>query len=204
MDDIIRTVGLGTLLVLICTWPRATSAQNDFQEGYVVTISNDTLYGLVKDRNTGAFGGLLQKIRFKGKGGKRKYAPREIISYTRGNTTFESFQLVSTGKPFDMDYRVSTEGDFQYLRVSEKGYLSYYLLEYEEDDSSYIDTIAYFKKWNEDRLVRVDQGIFGLKRKKLSVYFSDCPELAERIRTKKVKHPSDIVQFYNHWKAKNR
>lgn len=201
MNHIVKSVGLLPALLMIWVWPYEGQAQNDFQEGYIVTTSNDTLYGLVKDRRTGAFSGLYRKIRFKGKGGKKKYSPKEILSYTRGGTTFETFQLISTGTIFDDGYRISTRGEFQYLRVVEKGHLSYYLLEYEEEDSAYIDTIAYFKKRNEDKLVRVNQGLFGLKRKKLTTYFSDCPELAERIRTKQVKHPIDIVHFYNNWKA---
>ncbi|MFS4445951.1 hypothetical protein [Maribacter sp. 2307UL18-2] len=201
MNHILKSARLLLAILMIGVWPSESSAQNDFQEGYIVTTSNDTLYGLVKDRKTGSFSGLFRKIRFKGKRGKRKYSPKEVQSYTRGGNTFETFQLIGTGRFFDDDYRISANGEYQYLRVVEKGYLSYYLLEYEEDDSSYVDTIAYFKKNNEDRFIRVNQGLFGLKRKKLSSYFSDCPELAERIQNKKVKHPIDIVHFYNKWKA---
>lgn len=204
MNYMVKLIVLVPAWVVLWVWPNELKAQSDFQKGYVVIRENDTLYGSVRDRKTGAFSRLYDKIRFKGKSGKRKYAPKDLIAYKKGNTTYEALQVLSTGSLFDDEYRISSNGTFQFFRVVERGYLSYYLLEYEDADSGYVDTIAYFKKRDSNRLVRVNQGLFGLKRKKLGAYFSDCPLLAERIRNKEIKQPLEILHFYNSWKAEQR
>lgn len=201
MFKISKLAGFLSTLVFFFGLPFESTAQDDYQQGYVVTIANDTLYGMVRDRKSGAFSKLYKKIKFKGKKGKSKYAPKEIISYKIGAATFESMPLISAGHFFDSEYEVSPRGDFHFLKIVEKGYLSYYLLEYEDSDSGYVDSTAFFKKENDDILVRVNQGIFGLKRKKLAAFLSECPELAQRIRTKQIKDALEIVHFYNDWKS---
>ena len=201
MCKVLRLSGFFSTLIFFFGLPFESIAQDDYQEGYVVTNANDTLYGMVRDRKTGAFGKLYKKIKFKGKRGKSRYAPKEIKSYKIGDITFESMPLISAGHFFDVEYEVSPRGDFQFLKVVEKGYLSYYQLEYEDSDSGYVDNTAFFKKENGNILVRVNQGIFGLKRKKLAAFFIDCPELAERIRTKQIKDAMEIIHFYNDWKS---
>ncbi len=201
MFKVLRFALIFTTLVFFFGLPFESAAQADYQEGYVVTNANDTLYGLVRDKKTGAFGKIYKKIRIKQKRKKSRYAPKEIISYKIGDATFETMQLISTGRFFEDEYTVSSEGDFQFLKVIEKGYLCYYYMEYEDADSGYIDAVAFFKKRDGNILVRVNQGIFGLKRKKVAAFLSDCPELAQRIRMKQIKRPLEIVQFYNHWKA---
>ena len=170
MYKTLRLVGFVFTLIFLGL-PFKGVAQDDFQKGNVVTNANDTLYGLVRDRKIGAFGKLYKKIKFKGKEGKSRYAPKEIISYKIGNTTYESMQLMSTGHFFDTEYRVSSEGDFQFLKIVVKGSLSYYQLEFEDANSGYIDTTAFFKKKDNTVLIRVNQGLFGLKRKKLASFF---------------------------------
>lgn len=201
MFKVLRFAVIFTKLVFFFGLPFESVAQDDYQEGYVVTNANDTLYGYVRDRKTGAFGKLYKKIRIRQKRRKSRYAPNKIISYKIGDATFETMQLISTGRFFEEEYEVSSEGDFQFLRVIEKGYLCYYYMEYEDADSGYIDTVAFFKKRDGTVLVRVNQGIFGLKRKKVAAFLSDCPELSEKILTKQVKRPLEIVQSYNHWKT---
>lgn len=156
MYKAIRLVGFLFSLIFFLGLPFESAAQDDYQKGYVVTNAGDTIYGLVRDRKTGAFGKLYKKIKLKEKKGKSRYAPKEIISYKIGNTTFESIQLSSTGSFFDDEYTVSSNGDFRFLKVVEKGYLSYYYWEYEDADSGYIDRIPFFKKKDSDVLVRVN------------------------------------------------
>jgi hypothetical protein len=46
-------------------------------------------------------------------------------------------------------------------------------------------------------MVRVTQGVLGLKRKNLSEYFSKCSELSESIENKEIKTAEDIIiKFY--------
>ncbi len=201
MHKAFRLAGFLLPLILLA-FPLQSAAQNDAQEGYVVTLANDTLYGLLRDRKSGAFSKLYKKIKFKGKRGKSRYSPKEIKSYTLGSTTFESLQIIPSGGFLDDEYTLSAAGDFQFLKVVAKGSLNYYLMEFEDADSGYIDTIAFFKKEDGHTLVRVHQGVFGLKRKKLAQFLSDCPELAQDILKKRIKNPMEIVRFYNNWKCK--
>lgn len=189
--------------LIFCSLTFKGLAQKGFEEGYVVTRSKDTLYGKIRDRKSGAFSSLYKKIKFRGKKGKSKYSPKEIIAYKIGAFHFESLPIVHHGWFFDEQLTVSLNGDFQFLKVIAKGHLSYYLMEFEDPDSGSIDTTGFFKKSDGSTLVRVNQGIFGLKRKKLAAFFSDCPELSQKIQTKQIKTPLEIVDFYNNWKAHN-
>ncbi|MFT6371089.1 MAG: hypothetical protein ACJAWH_002174 [Maribacter sp.] len=49
-------------------------------------------------------------------------------------------------------------------------------------------------------MVRETQGIFGVKRKRLSHFFTDCLPLAAKIQNKELKYVFEIVDFYNEWK----
>ncbi len=180
-------------------------AQKGYEEGYVVLNSKDTLYGLVKDRKEHPFGRLYKKIKFKGKKGASKYKPSRILGYKKGGSTYESMWISSTGKFFDQNYKViQGVGELDFLKVVQKGFLSYYYWEFEDADSGYIDSVGYFKREDSPMLVRVTQGIFGLKRKNLATFLEDCPDLALKIRNDMIKDPQAIVTFYNNCTKKNQ
>lgn len=63
----IRLVGFLFSLIFFLGLPFESAAQDDHQKGYVVTNVGDTIYGLVRDRKTGAFGKLYKKIKLKEK-----------------------------------------------------------------------------------------------------------------------------------------
>ena len=203
MKNAIRFYRLFIPIFILIGWPQEIIAQNGFQEGYVVTKTNDTLYGVVRDRKLGAFVRLYKKIKFKGKKGKSKYAATDLIAYKIGDITFEIMKISRTGQFFNQQLQLSDEGDYEFFKVIHKGNLSYYMLEFEDADSGHIDANAYFKKENENILIRVNQGIFGLKRKKLARYFSDYTELSQRILNKQLNSALEIVHFYNAWKIDN-
>ena len=70
-----------TMLVFFLGLTFEGAAQDDYQQGYVVTNTNDTLHGMVRDRKTGASGEIYDKIRFKSKGRKKRLAPNDIQGY---------------------------------------------------------------------------------------------------------------------------
>ena len=45
-------------------------------------------------------------------------------------------------------------------------------------------------------MVRVTQGILGLKRKRLVEYFWDCPTLVQAIEKKKLNKIDEVYDFY--------
>ncbi len=191
-------------LTFILSTPLTCFAQKGYEAGYVVLSINDTLHGTVKDRKDHPFGGLYKRIKFKNKRGKRTYRPNQILGYKRGESLFERMWLSASKGFLNQNYRVFPGvGKQHFLKVVHKGFLSYYYWEFEDDDSGYIDRVGYFKKQGDSSLVRVSQGIFGLRRKSLAKFFDDCPELAMKIRNKTIHNPIEIVQFYNAWKGEN-
>jgi len=90
-----------------------------------------------------------------------------------------------------------------FLKVIVKGYLTYYKWEFKEQESDYIWSKSLYKRKDEHSLVRVTQGILGLKKKSLAVYFQDCPELVYKIENGELKDPVEIAKFYNKWKVYN-
>jgi hypothetical protein len=179
-------------------------AQKDYELGYIIKNDNDTLRGLVKDRKPPPFGKLYKKVYFKKKHKRRKYSPGQIIGYKQGSREFESMWIDISNHLFNEKYTsIPNYGEKEFLKVVEKGYLTYYHREFEDSESDYIDEIGLFKRADENSLIRVTQGIFGLKKKKLKLYFNDCPELVKKIENKEFKSPIEIVRFYNSWKIKN-
>jgi len=174
-------------------------AQKDFEKGYIVTNNKDTLAGFVKDRKQPPFGKLYKKIYFKKKHKKKKYKPNQIIAYKQGAREYESIWVDISSHLINEKYAsIPNHGEREFLKVIEKGYLTYYQREFEYSD--YIDQIDLFKRDNEDYLVRVSQGVFGLRKKSLAAYFNDCPELVEKIKNNELKTAIEITRFYNSWK----
>lgn len=191
------------ILILLFILPYSIVAQKHFEEGFIVLNNQDTIYGLVKDRQPHPFGRLYKKIKFKGKKEGSKYGPSQIKAYRKGQHTFESIWINETGHFLTQNYNsVPNSGNRQFLKVIEKGYLTYYQLEFEDGDSDYIDAIDLFKKRDGDALIRVTQGIFGLRRKSLIRFFSDCPSLVKKIEAKEFKHPIEVSNYYNNWKSR--
>ncbi|MCK4562306.1 MAG: hypothetical protein KAT78_05325, partial [Flavobacteriaceae bacterium] len=99
-------------------------AQKDYERGYIVTNSNDTLVGLVKDRKQPPFGKLYKKVYFKKKYKKKKYRPNQIIAYKQGEREFESVWVDVSGHLINEKYTsIANRGEKEFLKVIEKGYL---------------------------------------------------------------------------------
>ncbi|PIB39332.1 hypothetical protein [Maribacter sp. 4G9] len=159
-------------------------AQENYRPGYVIIKAGDTLYGKISDRRTGPFGGIHDKIKFRGKGRKKRFPPNKILSYRKGDSVYRSFLL---------------DGKATFLRVVSEGPVSLYKYELQEQGEEMVLDIAYLKRERNQELVRADQGIFGLKRQRLMQFFQDCPPLVEKIRSKEFKYPYQLVDYYNEW-----
>lgn len=191
-----------TLISFICLlFSLSVHAQKGYEIGYIITNSNDMLVGLVKDRKQPPFGELYKKVFFKKKHKKKKYRPNQIIAYKQGVREFESVWIDVSSHLINEKYTsVSNRGEKEFLKVIEKGYLTYYQREFEDSESDYIDYIDLFKRENENFLIRVTQGVFGLRKKSLIAYFSDCTALVNKIENNELKTPIEITRFYNSWK----
>ena len=193
------------LFYLFLVSPFFFFAQKDFKKGYIVSMDGDTIVGLVKDRKEPPFGKLYKKIVFKKGHKKKKYGPNEITAYKKGHDHFESLWIQDNTYPFQAKYLSTPNyGNKHFLKVIVKGYLSYYYWEFEDSESDYIDAIGFYKREDEDFFARASQGIFGLKKKYLTKYFKDYPDLVSKIEYGELKDPVEIVRIYNLWKKGHR
>ena len=195
------SIKLLVLMLCCCMWHTLPSfGQRGYFPGYVVLNNGDTLNGRVKDRKERFAARIYNKIRLKNGGlFTKKFAPRKIIAYRRGKSTYERF-LIGRKKSTLRDifntnlYIVPWGGEFTFFRIAHKGPLSYYYHEFESDDD-YFDFEAYFKLEGNNELVHTNT-IFGLRRKSLVKFFDGCPKLVEAIKNKELREPMDIVNYY--------
>lgn len=173
------------LVLFVFAYNPSVLGQEDYRDGYIVRVRKDTLFGQVSNFRLGSFGGLNEKIKFKGKGLKRKFVAKDLVAYKKGDSLYRSMLL--NGKP-------------EFLRLISEGPVSYYKYDFQEQGEQLVLDIDYLQKGNSP-LIRATQGIFGLKRKSLASLFGDCPELVERIQNKELKYVFEVVDFYNNWIA---
>lgn len=191
----VRIIQLLTVFLFITI---SLYGQKDFENGYVVNLKNDTLYGKIKDIKHEPFPKIYKKIRFKEEGShfKKKYSPNQIIGYKAGERVYESIGIERKSHLLRTLYLITSTRQKSFLRVVHKGNLSYYHWEYIDNEFNSLDYIPLFHKEGTTEMVRATQGILGLKKKVLSEYFSDCPELVEKIEKKEIKTPEDIMELY--------
>ncbi|MFA0960178.1 hypothetical protein AB9P05_00050 [Roseivirga sp. BDSF3-8] len=186
------------ILIPLCALLTVAHAKNGYQKGYLVTLENDTLYGEIKDRRPGTFTEIYDRIRFKKDGAlfRKKYAPEEIKSYKAGDRLYESVGLETRSRFLKTTYLTGPAHEKVFLRVIEKGTLTYYQWEYIDYDNNTVWYIPLFHKENSSEMVRVTQGLFGLKKKVLSTYLSDCPSLQQKMESKEVTTPLEVLNYY--------
>lgn len=198
----LKTLAIFVLFFIAVINTSMVFGQKGYESGYIIMNNGDTISGIVKDRKPPPFGKIYKKIYFKAeKSRKKKYGPDQIKGYRQGNRFYESMWLNVSYDFFKEKYTSSPNvGEQQFLKLIVKGYLRLYQLEFEDQESDYVDAVDLYKRSDENSLVRVTQGIFGLKKKKLAAYFQDCPELVRKIEVGEMKDPVEIAYYYNHWK----
>ena len=185
-------------VAIICSPLKAQ--KRDYVQGYIILPEGDTIKGMVKDRSEGTFPELYKRIRFKGDQSpfRKKYGPDQILGYACGDRIYESVPLWEETDFFRFRYYLHEGNEKVFLRViSKSGALSYYHWEYMDQDSNYLDYTPLFYRPGADQMVRVTQGILGLKRKRLMEYFQDCGELVEAINERQLNEIREVYDFYN-------
>jgi len=189
----------GVLFVLYIGFSCSCFAQEKgYELGYVVTISNDTIKGLIKNRNSKI---VFEDIKFK-KDQKSKvetFTPRQLKSYKRLEAEYYS-------KRIDLDDGTGFKNHY-FLEQKIKGdYLCYY----EFDILLGTGNNAYYgilEKPAEKSNVVWTQGVWSQSdfRKKVSSYLKDELALSEKISngTYKTKDIEEIVREYNELKSMN-
>lgn len=194
------TIHSGLMVLFFVSMLSSAQAQKkEFFRGYVIDPNGEMIEGWVKDRSSGTFPKLYTRIHFKpdeGRG-KRKYGPDDIQAYSVDGQIFESMPVYEEAEFFRFNYPLREDADRVFLKVlAREDGLTYYHWEYIDGESSYIDYIPLFYRDGFDEMVRVSQGILGLKRNKLSTYFSDCPDLVHAIQEKQINGIYEVFDYY--------
>ena len=186
-------------IILLCCMIPLSAQKKSFQPGYIITYSGDTIQGLVKDRSREPFVKLYDKIRFRKMGASRtrRYAPETILGYGYQGQHFISMPLREESTLFKFRYYIDRSAPQVFLKAIEQSEGLLYLEQLIQDDDDYLDSVPFFYRPGRSDLVRVTQGIFGLRKKRLSAYFSDCPALVEEITKpdSKLRTVADLYEF---------
>lgn len=189
---------LPILLVLFIILP-ASAQKKGYEPGYIITMDGDTLQGQIKDRSPDPFVDLYSKIRFipEGKRSRDKYGPWEIRGYGSGGREYESVRFREESSFFTLRYYTDAQAPRTFLRVIRKdGPLTYYHKEFIYDDNFELDFFPLIHREGEEEMVRVTQGILGLKRERLMEYFQDCEALVAALSKKELKEAGEVYDFY--------
>jgi hypothetical protein len=177
----------------------AHAQKKGYARGYIINSEGETVDGWVKDRSSGTFIDLYTQIRFKPDNArsKKKYSPAEIQGYGLNKQHFKSMPLIEESAFFQFRYYLNESNDRVFLKVIARNEnLTYYHWEYVDGESNYLDYTPLFHRIGSNEMVRVTQGIFGLKRDRLMEYFRDCPELTQALENKQLKEINEVFNFY--------
>ena len=175
------------------------SQNKSYSPGYIISLEGDTLKGWVKDRSGGTFTEIYSRIRFKDENSlfRKKYRPQMIRGYACDGRVYESVPLREESSFFRFRYPVHDSYERVFLRVVDREEpLTYYHWEYVDAESNFLDHIPLFYLTGAHEMVRVTQGILGLKRRRLIEYFHDCYDLADAIYTKRLNDTDEVYNFY--------
>lgn len=182
MIDIIKKPAI--LVIFLCSLNPLAAQKKSFNEGYIIEHVGDTIWGLVKDRSAEPFVTLYNKIRFKRDGRSRtsKYTPDDIVGYGYQDQHFVTMPIREESAFFKFRYHTDANAPRVFLkRIEQSKGLIYFEQLFVHDDNDYLDFIPLFYRPGRSDLVRVTQGIFGFRKKRLMAYFYDCPALITEI-----------------------
>ena len=186
-------------LLIISSLGTLHAQKKGYEPGYIVTLEGDTLRGQVKDRSSEPFVEMYPRIRFipEGRSSRQKYRPGEILGYRAGSRVYESLPLWEDAAFFKFRYYLDPSVENVFVRlISRDGPLSYYLQEFIHDDNNFVDAFPLFHLEGEREMVRVTQGILGLKRERLKEYFGDCRALVEALENKELREVEEVYDFF--------
>ncbi len=192
-------------LVIFCNaygQPKKSWVKKGYKSGYIIRNEQDTLYGYLKDRTSPPFIKIYKNVRMKSyeRGVTGGYSPYEISGYCLSGECYTSMWYNEESFFFNTSfYSLEGEGEKVFMKVIVDDYLSLFHKEYTDEDNGYVNYISFFKREDEYEFQRASQGILGLKKKQLTLYFKDCPLLIEKMNKNEFTTPHELVNYYNQW-----
>jgi len=163
-------------MILLAAIAYSGCAQSGFTKGYVITHSNDTLFGEVKDRS-GIPHILFSKVKFRAENGAKKlaFSAKDIKAYAKGSDSFEAVSC--------------DENDVFFAKVIHRGFLTLYKSEVDGG-------MLLLKKQDSPCVTEIDDT--GFKNQMLG-YFNDCHVIQDKIKSGEVSNDQivDLVSIYN-------
>lgn len=178
--------------------PSIVLSQEGYHTGYIVDVAGDTIAGLIKDRKPGSTE-RLKKIRLISDNGQSKrYSIHELKGYRIMDEVYEVLWVNEIMQGLKTNYVLKKgSGEKRYLKILSSGKLIHYQEELIEQGSEFTQSIDFLRRPGEGHMVRATQGILGLKKKRLTEYFNDCPELTIRINNAQINSVNEILDFYS-------
>lgn len=183
------------LISLASLFTLHSCSQKAFQTGYVVTNEQDTLYGMVADRNVEANPAMLPKVILKPTAGrKQKFTPEEAKAYQMGGDHFHSVNLELT--PSKLSKFTDPSPTQQFLRVVEPGFVTLYAQDFVDFDGPYYDEVDYLKREDQTTFQRINMIAY---RKQVRKVFFDNPKIIAEIKAGKWRYRRvvELVRTYN-------
>lgn len=143
------------LVIIICVSScKSLPIPNEKPLDNIVLVSGDTLYGKVdyfKERFV--FSEFYKKIRLIDTNGrKRRFKRKKVLSYRVDGYDYESYKLdqetklFRNGRYLDTRYYIDRDGVQHFLKVTRKGKLSLYELEWIDLDNNNLRSVYLIKK----------------------------------------------------------
>jgi hypothetical protein len=196
IDEVMKWISI-IALVITCNITNAQGRR--FLDGYIIDIHQDTIHGKIRVDRRGLASTSTSKVRFQSDGFmlRRKFSPNRILGYGYDDEHFVSLAISPQLRSFRVLHAIDETVERQFLRVvrrSEK--LTYYESFFFDDDNDDLVRVPYFHRAYKPEMVRVTQGIFGLNKKRLALYFQDCPDLVKAIEEKKLTQAIEVYYFF--------
>lgn len=192
-------------IIIFVSSCKTLSIPNNEPLDHILLVKGDTLFGEVDYFNENAWGDVFyKKIRLIDTNGrKRRYKREKVVSFRVDGDDYESFRLeerkslFKKGRLLDTKYSIEPDGTQHFLKVRRKGKLAYYELEFQDWNLDELRTQGLVKKVEDKFFIRAEYAAFGIARKLLNSYLSDCPEIQEKLMQKDFKQLIQVVDFYN-------
>ncbi len=190
-----RKTSLIFFIFLLINTGYLQAQKKGYSEGYVVTLQNDTIHGLIKSKNRVA---SCRSVSFiSDSGDKQKYTPREIKFYSKTRKIYRSFLLPD-----------NILGAHAFMKELVKGKINLYIHYRTQQNSGMtangqqaygssttVETF-YLGRGDSKELVRVSQLDF---KAQLSELVKDNDELSAMILNKEYRYDDieEIIEIYN-------
>lgn len=172
-------------------------SQSDYRPGYIITLSNDTLHGLIDFRNSGRNREICDFKRTDS-ASSESYNPSNLYGYKFNESKYYVSKEIDVNKLKEklfLEYIIDGKIDLFFYRDASG---EHYLI---DKEGIGITELTYAKE-----IINTDQGFFERPTTKhigiLKYYMQDAPDLIAEIENIKQPNQSNLVRLIKHYQEK--